>query len=130
MNFKRFAELMMKHDLEVLFVGIVDDQCNVLATEMRKGSHLYSSPEHIHAFIELAPTIVMGALERMKPALGAVTAVVVRYEKRVLLFSRCEDLVVVLGFDPTVATPLAEKVGLILRRVAKESEEQQTKPLI
>jgi hypothetical protein len=70
----------------------------------------------------IAPGIIMGALEKLKPALGQITSVTVRYEKRVLLFSRCEDMIVVLGLEESVPTPFADQMGELIRRVAKESE--------
>ena len=121
MDFKKFAENIFKREPRVVFVSIVDNRYTVLANEMRKGATLYYTPEFIRNFVQLVPLIVMDALEKLKLALGPISSVTVRYEKRVLLFSRYEDMIVVLGLEPSVPTPLPDSMAKLIEETAKQS---------
>lgn len=102
-------------------MSIVDNRYTVLANEMRKGATLYYTPEFIRNFVQLVPLIVVDALEKLKLALGPISSVTVRYEKRVLLFSRYEDMIVVLGLEPSVPTHLPDSMSKLIEETAKQS---------
>jgi hypothetical protein len=123
LNAQKFAMSILEQEPKVLFVAVVESRADtVLASEMRKGASLYYPAQYIHDFVMIAPALVMGALEKLQPALGAITSVMVRYERRVLLFSRIDDLIAVLGFEESISTPFADQMAELIRRVAKESE--------
>jgi len=123
LDVQKFTKGILEDEPKVLFVALVESRADtVLANEIRKGASLYYPAQYLHDFVMIAPAIVIGALEKLKPALGAITSVTVRYERRVLLFSRCEDMVVVLGFEESVPTPFADRMAELIRRVARESE--------
>ena len=44
----------------------------------------------------------------LKPALGLISSITVLYKNRLLLFIRFEDMIVVLGLESSVPTPLPE----------------------
>jgi len=123
LDVQKFANRVLEQEPKVIFVAVVDTRSDtVLVSEMRKGASLYYPSQYVHDFIMIAPTIVIGALERLKPALGAITSVTVRYEKRILLFSRHADMIVVLGFEESVPTPFSDSMAELIRKVVKESE--------
>jgi hypothetical protein len=119
------AQKLVKRILDVepsvLLVAVADGRSDtVIAEGFREGAHFYYPKEYIHNFMMVVPVIVMGSLERLKPGLGVVTSVTIRYEKRVFLFSGCEDMIVVLGFDVSVDTPFADSMSKLIRTIAKE----------
>jgi hypothetical protein len=68
------------------------------------------------------PPIIVDAVEKLKPILGEMQGVSVRYEKALLNFYRAGDLVVVISFGPEVLT-------LFLTKITKEFEEMKTRYL-
>ena len=65
----------------------------------------------------------------LKPALGLIPLVTVRYKNRLVLFIRFEDMIVVLGLESSVPTPLPDLMTNLIRETANESNESndQTK---
>ena len=124
MDAQKFAKRILDVEPRALYVGVVDSRSNtVIADEFRNGAHLYYPKEYVHNFMMVAPAIAMESLERLKPGLGVITSTLIRYEKRVLLFSRCEDMIVVLGFDVSVPTSFPDSMSKLIRTVAKEVTE-------
>jgi hypothetical protein len=60
----------------------------------------------------------MNELEKSKPNLGSVSSVLVRFAKRVFIFSRYDDYVIVVGLDVDVQTPLPELVAKLIKDAA------------
>ena len=112
----------LEQETQIVFVAVVDNRYTVLINKFREGSTLYYSPEYIRNFVQITPVIIVDALEKLKLMLGSISTVVIRYEKRVLLFSRYEDMIIVLGFDPSIPTPFPDSMARLIRKVASESE--------
>jgi len=123
LNAQKFTQKILEIEPKVLYVAVVDSRAGtVLANEIRKGASLYYPAQYIHDFVMISPALVIGALEKLKPALGRIASVMVRYEKRVLLFSQHDDMIVVLGFEETIPTPFTNSMTELIRKVAQESE--------
>jgi hypothetical protein len=84
----------------------------------REGAKLYSEPEMIRNFMTLAAQLVVNNLEEAKPVLGAITSVLVRFDKRVFVFSRLDGYLVVVGLDVNVRTQLPDLVAKLIRTAA------------
>jgi hypothetical protein len=124
LDVQKFAETMFKREPQILFVAVVDSRYNVLTNDVmvRDGVSLYYPKQYVHNFVQIAPIIIVDALEKLKRGLGPISSVAVRYEKRVMLFSRYEDMIVVLGLDPSVPTPFPDSMAKLIAEVAKASE--------
>jgi len=104
-------------------VGVVESRADtVLANRIRQGASLYYPLQYMRDFLMIGPALAIGALEKLKPALGAISAVTVRYERRILLLSRYEDMIVILGFEETMPTPFSDSMTKLIQEAAKESE--------
>jgi hypothetical protein len=66
----------------------------------------------------LAPKLTMNDLEKSKPALGSISSVLVRFEKRVFVLSRLDEYVVIVGLDVEVPTPLPELIASHIKTAA------------
>ena len=117
-------EKIFEREPQVVFVGMVGESDNVLRgdIEVREGVSLYYPKQYVREFVHLAPIMIMGTLEKLKPPLGQISSVLVRYEKRVLLFSHCEDMIVVIGLDASVPTPLPDSMTKLIAQAAEESQ--------
>jgi hypothetical protein len=124
LDVEKFVQAMFVREQQVLFVAVVDSRYNLLTNDVnvRNGVSLYYPKQYVRDFVHTAPMIVVDALEKLKPALGPISSVTVRYEKRVILFSRHEDMIVVLGLDSSVPTPFSDSMAKLIAEVAKASE--------
>jgi hypothetical protein len=111
MNLEKFAEEAFKMEPRPRYVGIVDNQFHVLLSEMRRGVQSVTTEEQERNFVQIMPPIIVDAVEKLEPVLGKLESVRVRYEKVVLVFFRVESLIVILSFDPDVATPFGTNVS-------------------
>jgi hypothetical protein len=118
MNYERFCENLLTLDHRILFVGIVDDQHNLLHSSFREGAELYADAEVIRHFMTLAPQLTINGLENAKPVLGAISSVLVRFDKRVLVFSRLDGFIVIVGLDVDMHTPLPELIAKLIKTAA------------
>jgi len=111
MNVEKFAEETFKIDPKLRYVGIVDNQYNILLSEMREGVQSVTTEDQERRFVQIVPPIIVDAVEKLEPILGKVESIRVRYEKMVLVFFRMENLVVILSFDPDVPTPFGTSIS-------------------
>jgi len=121
LDFSKFVHQILEREKNVIFVVVVNNQYKLLASEIRKDARTYLEAQAIRNFAQITPPIVLDSLERLEPLLGPISAVVVRYQKRVLLFSRLEDMAVILGLDPAVPTPLPDRMAEAIDQIAKQS---------
>jgi hypothetical protein len=121
---QKFVGKIFEREPHVIFVAVIGENDNVLRSdiEVREGALLYYPKLYVREFVHLAPVIIMGTLEKLKPALGAISSMLVRYEKRVLLFSRCEDMIIVFGLDQNIPTPFSDSMRILIAQAAKESQ--------
>lgn len=69
----------------------------------------------------IAPRLVMDELEKLEPVLGEIGAVLVRFEKRVLVFTRLDNYVIVVGLETDVPTPFPEYIAGLVKTAAKRT---------
>jgi hypothetical protein len=118
MNYERFCDNLLTLDHRILFVGIVDDQHNLMHSSFREDAELYSDPEIIRHFMTLAPQLTINGLEKVKPVLGAITSVLVRFDKRVLVFSRLDGFIIIVGLDVDIHTPIPDLITKLIKTAA------------
>lgn len=90
-------------------------------SSFREGAELYSDSEVIRHFMTLAPQLTINGLEKAKPALGAITSVLVRFDKRVFVFNRLDGYIIVVGLDVDVHTPLPDSIAKLIKTAAARS---------
>ncbi len=118
MNFERFGQNLLDLDNRIILVGIVDRHQNLMHSCFRKGAELHSDRAVIHNFMKLAPRLAMNELEKSKPNLGTISSVVVRFEKRVFVFSRLNEFVIVVGLDVEMPTQLSDQINQLIKNAA------------
>lgn len=87
-------------------------------SNFREGIKLYSDHEIIRNFMTLGPQLTVNDLEKAKPALGKISSVLVRFNKRVIVFSRLDGYVVVVGLDVDIHTPLPDLITKLIKNAA------------
>ena len=90
-------------------------------SSFREGAKLYSDREAIRNFMTRAPYFTINNLEESKPILGGITSVLVRFNKRVFVFSRFDEYVVAVGLDMEVHTPLPDLIEKLVKTAAASS---------
>ena len=125
MNFEKFGENLLDLDKRIIYVGIVDSHFRLMHSSFREGesglSQLESDPQTIHDFMMLAPRLTMHELEKSKPALGVISSVLVRFEKRVFVFNRLDEYVIIVGLDVVIPTPMQENIAKLIKIAASEA---------
>ena len=121
---QKFVARIFEGEQHVVFVAVVGAKDDTLRNDIdvREGVSLYYPKQYIREFVHMTPLIIIGALEKLKPALGEISSILVRYEKRVLLFSRYEDMIVVLRLDARIPTPVPDSIAKLVAQAGKESQ--------
>ena len=118
MNFERFGQNLLDLDDRIVYVGIVNSRYKLMHSCYREGARLHSDSKTIHKFMMLAPKLTMNDLEKSKPALGSISTVMVRFEKRVFVFSRLDEFVIIVGLDIEFPTPIPELIANHIKTAA------------
>ena len=126
MNFERFGQNLLDLDNRIVYVGIVNSRYKLMHSCFRKGARLHSDSKTIHNFMMLAPKLTMTELEKSKPNLGEISSVLVRFEKRVFVFSRLNEFVIIVGLETEVPTPLPELVAAHIKIAASRAPDLPT----
>ena len=105
MDVEKFAEEAFKRDNRIRYVGIVDNEHNVLLSKMRDGIDSVFTSEDRHNYVQLMPLIIIDAAEKLQRVLGNLESVTVRYEKLLFAFFRVKRVIVLLSYNPDVTTP-------------------------
>jgi len=66
----------------------------------------------------LAPQLTINGLEDAKPVLVAISSVLVRFDKRVFVFSRLDGFIVIVGLDVDMHTPLPDLIAKLIKTAA------------
>jgi hypothetical protein len=120
-NFERFGRNLLDLDGRIIFVGIVDSHHNLLHSCFREETELHSERKVIRNFMMLAPRLTMNELEKSKPNLGSISSVLVRFEKRVFVLSRLNELVIAVGLDVDIPTPVPELINGLIKSAARRA---------
>ena len=116
-----FAKYLASSDSRIVFIGIVDSSFKLRYSNFREGAKLYANQDVLRNLMTISPRLVIEELEKLEPVVGKITSVTVRFEKRVLVFSRLDKYVVVVGFDTNVPTPFSEYVAGLIKNSAKRT---------
>ncbi|MGO9643368.1 MAG: hypothetical protein ACLPY5_01325 [Candidatus Bathyarchaeia archaeon] len=125
LDFEVFAQNLAASESRIVYVGIVDSQYNLRYSNFREGGKMYADADVIRSLLTIAPRLAIAELEKLEPALGKIKAVLVLFEKRVLVLSRLDDHIVVVGFDNEVPTPFPEYVAGLIKTSAKKARTKQ-----
>ena len=117
LDFGKFIERLFVREPRLVYVGVANKQYKLVAFDIRKDVTTYLTPQALQNFVQVTPIIIVDALERLQPLLGEISSILVRYEKRVLLLSRFDDNVIVLGFEPSVPTPFPVEIAKMIKEV-------------
>jgi hypothetical protein len=117
-NFEKFAQNLLADDNRIVFVGIVDSCSRLQYSAFREGVKLYSDHKTVQKFMALSSQLTMDELEKSKPTLGGISTVLVRFAKRVLVLSRFNEYVIVVGLDIEVPTPLPDLIANLIKTAA------------
>ncbi|HMK82114.1 MAG TPA: hypothetical protein VK503_00190 [Candidatus Bathyarchaeia archaeon] len=82
---------------------------------------MYANQDVLRNLMTISPRLVIEELEKLEPVVGKINSVLVRFEKRVLVFSRLNDYVVIVGFDTDVPTPFPEYVAGLIKNSVKRT---------
>jgi ribosomal protein S27AE len=119
----KFADEVLKSDVRIRYVGIVDYGLHVLVSKMRGEIRSLTSDEADRNYMQTAPNILIDVAEKLIPALGLVESVTIRYEKLFMVFFRLEGFTIVLTFEPTILRPfmsaLSESIQTLASRYLK-----------
>jgi hypothetical protein len=110
LDFNKFINALFERVKEIAYVGIVDNQGELIASTIRQGAKTYTTPEGIREFMRTAPAVVMDALEKVRAVVGSVEFVTVRYEKRVIVLKGWQEKIVVVGCERDIPTPFSDRV--------------------
>jgi hypothetical protein len=116
-----FAKSLALSDGRIVFIGIVDSSFKLRYSNFREGARLYADQEVVRNLMTIAPRLVIDELEKLEPVVGKINSVLVCFEKRVLVFSRLDNYVVVVGFDTDVPTPFPEYIAGLVKNAAKRT---------
>jgi hypothetical protein len=121
LNLDEFANALALSESRIVFIGIVDSSFKLKYSNFRVGAKLYANQEVLRNLMTIAPRLVIDELEKLEPVVGKINSVLVRFEKRVLVFSRLNNYVVVVGFDTEVPTPFPEYIAGLIKTAAKRA---------
>lgn len=110
MNAEAFANAMLETDSSIRYVAVVTDDYRILASKQREGVAQLTSDEVRRNFISIIPQIITESVDKLAPFLGRVNGITAHYEKALLVFYRFEDLIIIMSFEPGVATPFYKRI--------------------
>ena len=120
MNVDVFVEEMLRINTAIRYVAVVDNEYNLLASSQRPGTPSFTTPETDRNFMSIIPSIIVEAVDKLRPFLGAMEAVEVRYKKALLTFHRAGNMIAILSFGPHVTTPFLSDVTKQFEKLKEE----------
>jgi hypothetical protein len=116
-----FAKLLASSESRIVFIGIVDSLFKLRYSNFREGAKLYADLDVIRNLMTISARLVKDDLAKLEPILGKLSTALVRFEKRVLVFTPVDDYVIVVGLDTDVPTPFPEYVAGLIKTAAKRN---------
>jgi hypothetical protein len=110
MDAEAFVQAMLKTDPSIRFVAVVSDDYRILASKQREGVAPLTSDEVQRNFVSIVPQIIIESIDKLAPFLGKVGGATVHYGKALLVLYRFESLIVLVTFEPEVATPFYNRI--------------------
>ena len=115
-----FVSELLGIDASIRYVAVVNNEYHLLASKQKQGVPSFTTGETDRNFMSIMPPIIVDAVEKLRPFLGELQGVSVRYEKSLLIFHRAGNLIVVMGFGPEVLTPFLTKIGKEFEKLKKQ----------
>jgi len=119
LDVEKFADEVLKSDSRIRYVGIIDNQLNVLVSRMREGVQSLTSDEADRHYMQIAPNILIDVAEKLIPVTGRVESVTIRYEKLFMVYFRLVNFTIVLSFEPTIVRPFMSALSDSMRRLGE-----------
>jgi len=110
MDAEAFAREMLKTDSAIRYVAVVTNDYHVLVSKQRDGVLPLTSEDMQQNFISIVPQIIIESVDKLSAFLGKVGGVTAHYEKALLLFYRFANMIVIISFQPEVATPFYNRI--------------------
>lgn len=108
---------LFRIDPRIRYVGIVDMQYRVMASEMRPGMASLTTSETDRTFVSMVPRVMVEGAQKLASDCGPMEIMTVRYRKVVLAIYNTGQHIVMLSYDPSVETPFTAGLVRELRRV-------------
>jgi hypothetical protein len=110
MDAEAFVRAMLKADSSIRYVGVVSDDYRILASKQREGVASLTSDEVQGNFVSIIPKIIIESVDKLAPFLGKVGGATAHYDKALLVLYRFESLIVLVTFEPEIATPFYNRI--------------------
>ena len=117
-DFERFAQTLAASESRIVAVGIVDGSNELVYSNFRENTTFYASFETIRHLMTATARFTMSEVAKLEPPLGKVEYVVIRFDKRVIVCSRLNNYVIVLGLDTEVPTPFPDYITTLIMNAA------------
>jgi len=125
LDFSKFIQEIFEREKDVIYVIVVNKLYKLLASDIRKDAEVYLPSQAFLNFAQITPPLVLDALERLEPALGRISAIFVRYQKRSLLFNRLgDDMAAILGLDSRAETPVLDRLAQVIEHAMEQSQQR------
>jgi hypothetical protein len=110
LTIERFVEQAFNKDRRIRYVGVVDENLQVLASIMRPGVVSHTTDDIDRRLISVYSPLIVETVEKMQGHLGRMEAVAVQYEKVVILLYHSGKLIIVLGMEHGEKAPFATEI--------------------
>jgi hypothetical protein len=110
MDTEAFVREMLKTDPTIRYVAVVTNDYHILTSSQREGVPPLSPEETQRNFVSIVPHIIVESVDKLAAFLGKVEGITAHYEKALLVFYRYENMIVVISFQPEVATPFYNQI--------------------
>jgi hypothetical protein len=111
---------MFNVDPTIRYIAIVDSEYRILASKQREGVPSLTSDEITRNFTSIVPQIIVEAVEKLSPFLGEVGGITAHYKKALVVFYTINNLIVVISFQPEVATPFFNRITDAFRKIGSQ----------
>ena len=120
MDTETFIQAMFNVDPTIRYIAIVGSEYRILASEQREGVPSLTSDEITRNFVSIVPQIIVEAVEKLSPFLGEVGGITAHYQKALVVFYTINNLIVIISFQPEVATPFFSRITDAFRKIGSQ----------
>lgn len=82
----------------------------VFSSKQREEVPSLTPDEITRNFVSIVPQIIVEAVEKLSPFLGEVGGITAHYQKALVVFYTINNLIVIISFQPEVATPFFNRI--------------------
>ena len=116
MDAEKFAQEMLQADSTIRYVAVVSNDYRILASKQREGVPPLTSDEMQRNFISIVPQIITESVNKLASFLGKVEGITAHYAKVLLVFYQFENMIVLISFQPEVATPFYNRITEVFKK--------------